>query len=38
MIARSQLLREEVIADIGGENRELCRIFTASLKTARSSK
>jgi four helix bundle protein len=38
MIARSQLLREEVIADIGGENRELCRIFTALLKTARSSK
>ena len=38
MIARSQLLREEVIADIGGENRELCRIFTASLKTASSSK
>jgi four helix bundle protein len=38
MIARSQLLREEVIADIGGENRELCRIFTASLKTVRSSK
>jgi four helix bundle protein len=38
MIARSQLLREELIADIGGENRELCRIFTASLKTASSSK
>src|SRR5882724_10292200 len=38
VIARSQLLREELIADIGGENRELCRIFTASLKTASSSK
>jgi four helix bundle protein len=38
MIARRQLLREELIADIGGENRELCRIFTASLKTASSSK
>jgi four helix bundle protein len=38
MIARSQLLREELIADIGGEDRELCRIFTASLKTASSSK
>jgi hypothetical protein len=38
MIARSQLLREELIADIGGQNRQLCRIFTASLKTASSSK
>jgi four helix bundle protein len=36
VIQRSQLLRKELIADIVGENRELCRIFTASLKTANS--
>lgn len=36
MIERSQLLRGELVADISGENRELCRIFTASLKTANS--
>jgi four helix bundle protein len=36
IIQRSQLLRKELIADIVGENRELCRIFTASLKTANS--
>ena len=35
MIERSQL-RGELVADISGENRELCRIFTASLKTANS--
>ena len=34
VIDRSQLLRKELIADIMGENRELCRIFTSSLKTA----
>jgi four helix bundle protein len=34
VIERSQLLRRELIMDIIGENRELCRIFTASLKTA----
>lgn len=34
VIERSQLLRTELISDIIGENRELCRIFTASLKTA----
>jgi four helix bundle protein len=32
---RSQLLRREVIRDIIGENAELCRIFTSSLKTVR---
>jgi four helix bundle protein len=36
IIDRSQLLRKELIGDIMGENRELCRIFTSSLKTANS--
>src|SRR6266536_92687 len=35
IIDRSQLLRKELIKDIIGENTELCRIFTSSLKTAR---
>jgi four helix bundle protein len=34
IIERSELLRKELIGDIIGENRELCRIFTSSLKTA----
>jgi four helix bundle protein len=38
VIERSQLLRKELIADIVGENKELCRIFTASLRTARNTK
>ncbi len=38
VIERSQMLRKELIADIVGENRELCRIFTASLRTARNAK
>ncbi|MFN2492329.1 MAG: four helix bundle protein [Pyrinomonadaceae bacterium] len=37
IIERSQLLNGERVAHISGENRELCRIFTASLKTARSN-
>jgi len=36
IIERSQLLRKELIRDISGENTELCRIFTASLKTVRN--
>jgi len=36
VIDRSQLLRKELMTDIMGENSELCRIFTASLKTASS--
>jgi four helix bundle protein len=36
IIERSQLLRTELIGDILRENTELCRIFTASLKTARA--
>lgn len=34
----SQMLRRELIVDIVGENRELCRIFTATLKTARRAR
>jgi four helix bundle protein len=34
IIERSQLLRKELVGDIIEENRELCKIFTASLKTA----
>ena len=36
VIDRSQLLRKELMTDIMGESSELCRIFTASLKTANS--
>ncbi len=35
VIERSQLLKTELLGDIIKENAELCRIFTASLKTAR---
>jgi four helix bundle protein len=38
VIERSQLLRQNLIVDIIGENKELCRIFTASLRTARHTK
>ena len=38
VIERSQMLRKELTADIVGENKELCRIFAASLRTARSAK
>ena len=38
MIERSQLLKSELLGEIINENNELCRIFTASLKTARSGK
>ena len=34
VINRSGLLRKELIVDIVSENRELCRIFSASLRTA----
>jgi four helix bundle protein len=34
IIERAELIRKELIRDILGENRELCRIFTSSLKTA----
>ena len=38
IIERSQLLRKGLIQDLVLENRELCRIFTASLKTAKRMK
>ena len=38
IIERSKMLRKELITDIVGENKELCRIFTASLRTARNVK
>jgi four helix bundle protein len=38
VIERSQILKKELLADIIEENRELCRIFIASLKTARAGK
>ena len=36
VIERSQLLKTELVAGIVKENSELCKIFTASLKTVRS--
>jgi four helix bundle protein len=36
VIERSRLLRKELLGEIVGENTELCKIFTASLKTARN--
>ena len=36
IIYRSRLLKGDLLADIIRENVELCRIFTSSLKTARS--
>jgi hypothetical protein len=36
MIERSGLLKGDLLVDIVYENGELCRIFAASLKTARS--
>ena len=38
IIERSGLLRKELIRDIVAENKELCRIFATSLRTARSRK
>jgi four helix bundle protein len=38
IIRGSQLLRGELLAGIMEENKELCRIFTSSLKTARSNR
>lgn len=35
IIERSQLLKRELLVEIIGENRELSRIFTSSLKTAK---
>jgi len=38
MIERSEMLKQELLTEIIEENRELCRIFTSSLKTARSGR
>ncbi|HEY3024732.1 MAG TPA: four helix bundle protein [Pyrinomonadaceae bacterium] len=35
VIERSEMLKRELLIEIIGENKELSRIFTASLKTAR---
>ena len=37
IIERSELLPRELLVDIIQENGDLCRIFTASLKTARAN-
>lgn len=38
IIERSQLLRSDLVKDIIRESTELCRLFTASLKTVRSAR
>jgi four helix bundle protein len=38
MIEHSEILKSELLAGIIEENRELCRLFTSSLKTARANK
>jgi four helix bundle protein len=38
IIERSQLLKRALLSEIIGENKELCRILTASLKTARNGR
>ena len=38
IIKRSQLLKEELLVEIIGENTSLSKIFTASLKTSRQGK
>src|SRR5438552_5986006 len=37
IIAQSSLISAEFVVDIVAENRELCRIITASIKTARAN-
>ena len=37
VIERSELIRKDLLGDIIIENNELCRVFTASLKTARGN-
>ena len=37
LIHRSQMLKSELLVNIMTENTELCRIFTSSLKTARTT-
>lgn len=38
VVYRSGILKQELLSDIIAENKELCRIFTSSLKTARGNK
>ena len=38
IIGRSRIVKPELLADITRENTDLCKIFTSSLKTARSGK
>jgi len=38
MIERSHLLKREQLADISKENTELCKLFTASLKTVQKGR
>jgi four helix bundle protein len=38
MIERSEILKAELLRGIIDENKELCRLFTSSLKTARANK
>ena len=38
VIQRSEMLKAELLTDIIKENQELCRIFIASLKAARTNK
>jgi four helix bundle protein len=38
IIKRSELLKPELMTDLIDENQQLCRIFTSSLKTARSNR
>jgi hypothetical protein len=38
MIEQSELLKPDLLAGIIDENKELCRLFTSSLKTARANK
>jgi len=38
IIERSELLKKELLASIILENKELCQIFTKSIKTARAKK
>ena len=35
VIERTQFVKKELLTELTGENRELCKIFTVSLKTAR---
>jgi len=36
ILGKSELLKAELLAEIIDENQQLCRIFTASIKTARA--